>query len=331
MGSVTDTDVLKLVNQVMDLLPYGVLCLNEAGILVYINKIMEKYLGEEKTGLIGRPLLENLTEGQLLDHKGRPHHPLLFTLQTGKELKKQPCLVINKKSNLPRSFLVSTHLLYDEDNNLAGVCGFYHLASQQWKIANNGEQSKISPSEHVETVFAFAEAIGARDYNTMGHSEKVAEYARMLAEYMGLDEKMVEMAYLCGIVHDVGKIGIPENILNKPGRLTEEEYNVIKKHVDKGIDILACISWLEEIVPIIKAHHERYDGTGYPDQLQGEEIPLLGRIIAVADAFDAMTSNRSYRKALPLEEAIDELKKNAGRQFDPEVVNAFIKMLGELS
>lgn len=331
MGDLNDPALVKMMHQVMDLLPYGVLCLNRDGIAVYLNNVMARYLGEEKADLIGRPFLEKTAGGQWHDYKGRPRHPLLYTLQTGKELQKQSCLVSSKINNLPRSFTVTTHLLRDEENNIIGVCGFYHPAAQQWKVAGERDKSPIAPSEHVETVFAFAEAIGARDYYTMGHSEKVAEYARMLAEYMGLDEKMVEMAYLCGIVHDVGKIGIPEDILNKPGRLTEEEYNIIKKHVEKGIDILACISWLEEIIPVIRAHHERYDGTGYPEQLKGDEIPLLGRIIAVADAFDAMTSDRSYRRALPLEVAVEELKKNAGRQFDPAVVRAFIKMLGELS
>lgn len=331
MGDLTEPAVLKMLHQVMDLLPYGVLCINRDGITVYLNEVMARYLGEEKADLIGRPFQEKPAGDQWLDHKGRPRYPLLYTLQTGKELQKQSCLVSGKNSSLPRSFMVTTHLLRDEENKVIGVCGFYHPAAQQWKLAAGADRSTIAPSEHVETVFAFAEAIGARDYYTMGHSEKVAEYARMLAEYMGLDEKMVEMAYLCGIVHDVGKIGIPEDILNKPGRLTEEEYEIIKKHVEKGTDILACISWLEEIIPIIKAHHERYDGTGYPEQLQGEEIPLLGRIIAVADAFDAMTSHRSYRRALPLEVAVEELKKNAGRQFDPEVVRAFIQMLGEIS
>ncbi|MGQ9556911.1 MAG: HD domain-containing phosphohydrolase [Desulfurispora sp.] len=331
MGGLTDPDINRMLHQVLELLPYGVLCLNREGITVYLNQVMARYLGEEKAALIGRPFPEKRAEGQWLDHKGRPRYPLLFTLQTGKELTKQPCLVSSQNSSLPRSFTVTTHLLRDEENKIIGVCGFYHPAAQQWKLVGERESSTIAPSEHVETVFAFAEAIGARDYYTMGHSEKVAEYARMLAEYMGLDEKMVEMAYLCGIVHDVGKIGIPEDILNKPGRLTEEEYEIIKKHVEKGIDILACISWLEEIIPVIRAHHERYDGTGYPEQLQGEEIPLLGRIIAVADAFDAMTSNRSYRRALPLEVAVEELEKNAGRQFDPAVVRAFIQMLRELS
>ena len=197
----------------------------------------------------------------------------------------------------------------------------------EWK-----KKSSETPSKHFETIYAFAEAIGARDGYTMGHSEKVAEYSRLITEKLGLDEKMVDLAFLCGVIHDIGKIGIPEEVLNKKGPLNGEEYNLIMGHSLMGGSILSHISWLEEdIVPIIEAHHERYNGTGYPIGLKGEEIPLLSRVLAVADAFDAMTSDRSYRKAYPLEKALDELRKNAGSQFDPKIVEIFMEMLEDYS
>jgi len=137
----------------------------------------------------------------------------------------------------------------------------------------------------------------------------------------------MEMIKFCGLIHDIGKIGINESILQKPSKLTKKEYADVKTHSVIGENVVKHINFLKEGLPIIRHHHERYDGKGYPDGLKGEKIPLLARIIAVADAFDAMTSDRPYRKAFPPQEATKKLKENAGTQFDPQIVKIFINAL----
>ena len=151
----------------------------------------------------------------------------------------------------------------------------------------------------------------------------------MIAERMGLSEEQCENIYYMGLLHDLGKIGVPNEIINKPSRLTEEEYDVIKGHPGMGSEILAEIKSRPDLVTGARWHHERYDGTGYPDHKKGEEIPLEARIIAVADTYDAMTSNRSYRSYLTQERVRDELVKNSGTQFDGKVAGAMLEIMNE--
>lgn len=174
---------------------------------------------------------------------------------------------------------------------------------------------------------ALAEAIELRDHFVMGHSKHVSIYAAMISKEMGLSEKQMELIRKAGLLHDVGKLGIPEAILFKPGRLTVEEYNIVKQHVYLGTDIVRTMSSLQQLTPVILHHHEHYDGGGYPGEIRGEEIPLEARIIAVADAVEAMASDRPYRKALTISEILSELKRYAGRQFDPKVVDAFLRIV----
>jgi polar amino acid transport system substrate-binding protein len=176
-------------------------------------------------------------------------------------------------------------------------------------------------------VLALVNALEAYDIYTRGHSERVALYATQIAEKMGLDKETIRKIYWASLVHDIGKLNIPPEILNKPSKLTKEEYEIIKQHPIKGYQILKELEGLSNIAEIVKYHHERWDGKGYPEGLKGEEIPLEARIIAVADSYDAMTTERPYRKALTKEEAIKELLKNAGTQFDPKVVEVFVQIL----
>jgi putative nucleotidyltransferase with HDIG domain len=169
-------------------------------------------------------------------------------------------------------------------------------------------------------------AVDAKDAYTCGHSERVALLSRTLAQSAGLSEAEVERIYMAGLLHDVGKIGVPEAVLQKTGRLTAEEFEQIKKHPEIGARILRDVKQLEDILPGVMHHHERYDGRGYPSALAGENIPIMGRIICLADCFDAMTSSRTYRKALPLEVALTEIRRCAGTQFDPVLSDAFLKI-----
>lgn len=181
----------------------------------------------------------------------------------------------------------------------------------------------------VQTVTALSEAVDAKDRYTSGHSKRVAGYARKIAERMGKSKEEQDEIYRAGLLHDVGKIRIPAEIINKPGKLTDEEYNIIKIHPVTGFHILQGISEDSIIAIAAKYHHERYDGKGYPNGLAGDNIPEVARILGVADSYDAMASNRSYRNALPQEVVRGELEKGKGTQFDPKVADVMLQMMAE--
>ena len=169
-------------------------------------------------------------------------------------------------------------------------------------------------------------AVDAKDAYTCGHSERVALLSRHLAAKADVADAEVERIYMAGLLHDVGKIGIPESVLQKTGRLTPEEFDVMKRHCQIGARILGDVKQLEDVVPGVLHHHERYDGRGYPMGFAGHDIPLMGRIICLADCFDAMTSNRTYRKALPLEVALTEIHRCSATQFDPALAEVFLSI-----
>lgn len=174
------------------------------------------------------------------------------------------------------------------------------------------------------TVGSLTAAIDAKDAYTKGHSERVAWGARELALAIGLDEQTAERARLAGLLHDIGKIGVPESVLTKRGRLTESEFDLIKRHPRIGFDILRGIPSLEDVLPGVLHHHERWDGKGYPTGAAGEEISLFGRILAVADVFDALSSDRAYRKALSRDHVLAEIERSIGTHFDPRMARAFL-------
>lgn len=178
-----------------------------------------------------------------------------------------------------------------------------------------------------EIVTSLSSALDARDHYTNGHSERAIEFAKKIAVKLEMSEKQIEeLEYLC-LLHDIGKIGIPDHILNKPGKLSLEEMEIMKRHPEIGEKIIAPLDAMKNLMPLIRHHQEYYDGNGYPDGLSGEAVPLACRILSVVDTFDAMTSDRPYRKALPKESAIAELRRCAGSQFDPMIVEIFIEVL----
>ena len=180
-----------------------------------------------------------------------------------------------------------------------------------------------------ETVLALAKAVEAKDKYTNGHSERVAYYARLIAERAGMSELDQNDIYFIGLLHDIGKIGVPDTVINKTTRLTDEEFAMIKQHPIIGAKILKDITEMPGIEKGARWHHERYDGKGYPDGISGEEIPVFSRIICVADAYDAMTSTRSYRDILPQQKVREELVKGKGTQFDPEFADIMISLIDE--
>ena len=176
---------------------------------------------------------------------------------------------------------------------------------------------------------AFATCIDGKDSYTNGHSLRVAKYTRMLAQKLGEKGENLEFFYNIALLHDIGKIGIPDSILNNPGKLTSEEYDIMKSHPRWGYDILREVKLQDDITAGAHYHHERFDGKGYPDGLSGYSIPWIARIIAVADTLDAMSSTRPYRKKLPMDFIVKEIQDCSGTQFDPAVVNAFMELYNE--
>ena len=204
-----------------------------------------------------------------------------------------------------------------------------------WLLVNRREQRIQRELEEAnrqvemgrQTVIAVARAVDAKDPRTGGHSQRVAQYSRQIAKACGMDEKACQEIEWAASLHDIGKIGIPDNILNKDSRLTDEEYAIMKSHTTKGAEILKDFTLLDHVIEGAEFHHERVDGRGYPKGLKGEEIPLFARIIGVADAFDAMTANRVYRKQMDIGYVLGELEKGRGTQFDAQFVDILLKLL----
>ncbi len=191
------------------------------------------------------------------------------------------------------------------------------------------EKTRENENLFLHVVECLADAIDAKDNYTKGHSGRVAQYSKEIAERLGYDEKQQEKIFMMGLLHDVGKIGVPDEVINKPGRLSEEEFAKIQKHPAIGGRILGNIKEMPELAAGAKWHHERYDGTGYPEGLAGEDIPEAARIIAVADAYDAMTSNRSYRGVLPQEKVRQEIERGKGSEFDPKFADIMLQMIDD--
>jgi energy-coupling factor transport system substrate-specific component len=180
-----------------------------------------------------------------------------------------------------------------------------------------------------ESVLALAKALFSKDRRTGEHCHRVAYYAEKLARAYGFSDEGARNLKKAAILHDIGKIAIPDAILNKPSKLTPEEYEIMKTHTTAGAEILKGFTMIDNVADGAKYHHERYDGKGYPEGLAGEDIPLYGRIIAVADTFDAMTANRVYRGALDMDQVMEELEKGKGTQFDPYLDTLFMKLINE--
>lgn len=198
-------------------------------------------------------------------------------------------------------------------------------------IENSGEEEKRVEAyeQAAPTIYALMAAIDAKDSCTFEHSTHVSDYAVLLAKELGLQNHEIEIVKEAGLLHDIGKIGVPESILMKQGKLTQEEYELMKKHVANSIEMIHFLPNMNYVIPAVLSHHERYDGKGYPRGIAGEDIPYLGRILAVCDSYDAMISRRSYKDAMTEEYAVEELEKNRGTQFDPELAEAFVRLIKE--
>lgn len=243
----------------------------------------------------------------------------------GKETNHQLSIILAPLSNKKRTIGVAT-VVFEQDEDFVRqqtlkllyiVASFLSLSLENAYLFTDLKKS------YFDTIRAVSNSVEARDPYTRGHSQRVGKIAKVIAEELHWNQEQKELIDWGAVLHDVGKIGIPDGILNKPGRLTNEEYSVIKSHPVIGAEIVKEISFLEPVMFYILEHHERFDGKGYPGGMDRKNISLEGRILAIADTFDAMTTDRPYRKALEPEVAIKEILDNAGTQFDPEIVDAF--------
>lgn len=243
------------------------------------------------------------------------HKDLAPPLQTLKELDIQG--YCEKSDNLDQLVLLVESALKSVD---------------QMRIINQineelAEKNAELEQAYLDTVKILRQTVEAKDPYTRGHSDRVSAFAVLLGKKLGLGENDLETLRVGGLFHDIGKIGIPDNVLTKDDRLTENEFSQIKEHPTIGAHILGNAKVFQDIIPIVKHHHERYDGHGYPSNLVGEDIPYLVRIVTVVDTFDAMTSNRSYRKALSLDAVKKEIEKCKGTQFDPVIAQTFLNII----
>ncbi len=238
-------------------------------------------------------------------------------------------------------FYILTGALLLKDENILLEAGdyFYHHGLPKrvfFEVKEDVEILLVSspPSYHlmrdeIQNIMELARSVEEKDSETEGHCHRLERLAILTGDRIGLTgDQLITLSY-AAYLHDVGKVNVPDEILTKPAPLTEEEWEEMRKHPDYGAEMLKGKEFMQGAAEVVRAHHERYDGTGYPRGLKGEEIPIEARIISVVDAYDAMISDRPYRKALSKEEAIEELKKNAGTQFDPRVVHAFLTVIKE--
>lgn len=289
--------------------------------IIYANSIVLKNANLTLTQLSGKSMLYDFYNGVKFDSDGNYLSLLIKSIDKGQNI---PVSIIkpSKLCILPKSYYRS-QIMVDKDKmgRVKYVIGLYEAIDREKEL-----ETRLG-TINFQIVKSMIKALDARDNPTSCHSETVADIATRFAIHLNLKKKQVDQIYLASLVHDIGKIGVPETILNKPGKLTNDEYEVVKKHTTIGHDILNEIESLSHVSETILHHHERYDGTGYPDRLAGQAIPLNSRIISICDSFEAMTSRRVYKSTMPTTIACNEIKTQRGKQFDPELADKFIEFL----
>ncbi len=318
-----DAIILKNANKVLADAGMKVTCLKSGRMLldyVEMNEIDMLLLDIRMPEMDGFETIQRLREWE--KEKGRKETPVIFLTANDDEQSETMGLSLGAMDFIRKPFVPAVltlrvrHLL-----DLIRLKNDLHSEV----IRKTGELESLS----IHVVQTLADVIDAKDPYTNGHSRRVAAYSKEIAKRIGYDEERQESIFMMGLLHDVGKIGVPSAVINKPGRLTDEEFELIKTHPLKGAKILANISEKPELVKGARWHHERYDGTGYPDGLVGEAIPEEARIIAVADAYDAMTSNRSYRSQMLQSAVAAVFEKCKGTQFDPRFAAIMLEMIAE--
>lgn len=274
--------------------------------IVFANASLLRALRKRREEVIGR----TLPDAPILA-------PVLATMDGGEELKEQEISVYSQVDRAHTWYLANTYLFGDEAGRPQYAAGNFLVIDKFKAIENRLDAINL------KIIKSFIRAIGARDTFTISHAENVAALMVGLADYMRFAAEETALAYLVGLVHDIGKIGIPEAILTKPGRLTAEECEIVKRHPTIGADIVGEIDGFATIAAIVRHHHERWDGGGYPGKLDRDGIPVLSRMLAVCDAYDAMIQLRCYRTPCSARQTLAEIERCAGGQFDPIIAKCF--------
>lgn len=278
----------------------------------FVTKLCEKVLENGRSYLLDQFTLSQSSFNTTLFPNGFPFSIMAVPLD-----------LVHKRVGVVALVREETESLYREkDLQLLGV-----FASHTASALQNAHLYSRLRTMNQDVIRSFAQAVEVKDLYTRGHSERVAEYACRLGQSLGLSSKELDRLQIAGMLHDIGKIGIPDHILNKPGALTPEEYETMKRHSSMGREILGQVGAMRDVTEIIYHHHERMDGQGYPDGLLGDKVPFLSRIICLADSYEAMSSDRAYRRALPLDKVIYALDRGAGSQWDHDLTHAWMSIV----
>ncbi|MCR8745340.1 diguanylate cyclase [Romboutsia lituseburensis] len=288
------------------------------------NDIVARYGGEEFAAV-----LPNTNEEDAIKIGERIRTAIQNTTFRGQENQPDKNITISiGVSSYPTRAISKSQLINTADDALYRAKSFNKNRVESYHSILDDLCKQMNIQEDtIKSLKTFISMINLKDRYTYGHTERVVIYVKWFAQILNLKEEEQIQIQIAAYLHDIGKLEIPENVLNKRGKLTDEEFQMFRNHPQVGVDLINHINPFKAFVPIIKHHHERYDGYGYPDRLKGDKIPYLARMITIADSFDAMTSNRPYNIRKTHEEGIEELRKNAGMQFDPDLVEKFIEML----
>ena len=318
-----DKDILKLIAFLADNNPdEAIIAIDADYKIVFANKKACELKNMAINKIVGHSFPDIFYNGRKYNGQGIYLSPLTEAIDTGMEK-----LNVEFHPHGSRFFPHNhwykghIHVMCDADGKPKYAIASYHAIDYQKKLE---ERLGLINSQ---IILSMVTALDARDNPTGRHSFHVAEIASAFAKYLMLPSDQVQHLYLVGLIHDIGKIGVPESILIKPEKLTFEEYQIIKSHASICADILRPIDVFTDIADIVRHHHERYDGAGYPDGLTGTSIPLFSRIIALCDSFDAMTGKRSYRHTIAVSAALEEIQANCGSQFDPKLALQFISFI----
>ena len=322
-----DSQNLKIADRILSFYGYRVTCLHSGEeLLEFINfhKPDLILLDLHMTGINGFETLQKLRS----THNGRDV-PVIFLTADNDADTETKALTAGASDFVGKPFVASVLLLRVKNTIELHRLQSDLKAEAKRLSAEYIEEHQKNERLSMQVVKTLAGAVDAKDKYTNGHSTRVAEYSREIARSAGYSEKQLDEIYMMGLLHDVGKIGVPDSVINKPTKLTEDEYDLIKQHPVMGYEILKNITEMPELAIAAKYHHERYDGKGYPEGLRGEEIPEAVRIISCADAYDAMSSRRSYHDVYAQEYIREEFRKGMGTQFDPKFARIMLEMIDE--
>jgi len=298
--------------------PRGWLIIDRNYRIVFANDAMVRMWQAHAGEAVGRSLPDFVWDGKKKDLAGHYLSPVVETMDSGREIREREISVYSQMARAHLWYLANTYIFHDAKGRPEYVAGNYVVIDRFKAIEN-----KLN-AINMHIIKAFAKAIGARDAYTMRHAENVAALMVGLADFMRFAAEETALAYLAGIVHDIGKIGVPEALLNKPGRLTADESKMIEAHATVGAEILGEIEGFAAIAAVVRHHHERWDGLGYPDKISRYDIPILSRMLAVCDAYDAMIHVRCYREPYGVEKTLAEIERGIGKQFDPMIARCFL-------